>query len=213
MTELLQTCYNINTDDDDTGIHPSHVCYGCACRMRRIDKARDIAFQNPQSLLFQWSPHRESNCDICGHFTSTSVSGRKKERKNRGRPVGETPAQTLKALTEVAGKAVVSGVLPSQLLGAQVQEKNIICCACKCIVDAPAQLTCDNLACTQCIHQQFVAHGQQAECPGCCSDTVYTVHVYMCMLCTSYRYQHRQLFSLVSRKRQLHPSCTCWRIT
>ena len=168
MTELLRTCYNINTDDDDTGIHPSHVCYGCACRMRRIDNARDIAFHNPQSPLFQWSPHTETSCDICGHFISTSVGGRKKkERKNRGRPLGETPAQTLKVLTKVAGKAVVSGVLPSQLLGTQVQEKNIICCACKCIVDAPAQLTCDNLACTQCIHQQFVAHGQQAKCPGC----------------------------------------------
>ena len=169
ISSLLKTCYKIDIDNDNGEVHPPQVCYGCVCRMRRISKAQGAAFINPDCTLFEWRIHNtEITCTVCDHFAATAEPGRKKkERKNRGRLQGETPAQTIHELAKVAGKSLVQGVHPSRLLGAQVQESNVLCCACKCILNTPVQLSCDHLACKQCVQQQLVAMGPKATCPGC----------------------------------------------
>ena len=75
----------------------------------------------------------------------------------------ETAPQIIEALSEVAGKALVKGVHPSCLAAAQVQDTNVICFACKHIVESPLQLSCEDLACQQCLHEKLVADGQEAD--------------------------------------------------
>ena len=180
MRTMMKTCYHIDVNNDHELIHPPEVCYRCVCLMKRTEKAQGAAFFNPAGDLFTWKSHTQPHCDVCEHFRVTAAGGRpKKDPKNRGRPFGETASQTIEALSKVAGKAVVKGVNPARLVAAHVRETNVICSACNNILDSPIQLSCEHLACHQCLCERLVADGQETHCPGC-NERIVKAHLKKC---------------------------------
>ena len=157
--ELISICYEVNTDQDDPDVLPPHVCHACTSKMRRI-KAAENASAFIRTILFEWTPHTDSSCCACAHFTSTLRGGRPKKQ---GRQCGEPASATVDALFQVAGASFASGISPLRLVAASHHlGEEVVCIVCQAIVDRPVQLHCDHLACVPCIREQIACHR-----PGC----------------------------------------------
>ena len=161
-------------------VHPMRVCYGCICQMKRVMAAQNTAFFQLSTSPFVWKPHTDVGCIVCQHFWSISKGGRPK-KSTGGRPSSECVSHTIAALTDLAGNTHTGSdhvsVSTSHLTSLYVEECQIACIICKCIVNAPVQLGCDNLACRQCLHQHLVNKGQV--CVGC-TETLDTFHMSRC---------------------------------
>lgn len=177
---MIKQCYGISVDEDTNEVHPLGVCYGCICQMKRVMTAQNTAFFQPSTSPFLWKQHTDVGCIVCQHFESTSKGGRPKKRTS-GRPSGECVSHTIAALPDLAGDTHTGrdhvSVSTSRLTSLHVEHHQIACIICKCIVNAPIQLGCDNLACWQCLHQHLVNNGQV--CVGC-TETLDTFHMSRC---------------------------------
>ena len=175
LKQSLKTCYDINIDEDTDEVHPPDVCYVCVCQMKRIQNAQDSAFFKPIAAPFLWKAHTEAMCTVCQHYGTTFRGGRPK--KNYGRPKGECVSHTIEAISQVSGEAIASGISTSRIVAAHILEVHIACVLCECIVDAPVQLSCDNLACQPCLCKQLVDNGQV--CPSC-TEGLDSTHMTKC---------------------------------
>ena len=190
IEELIQLTYNIEVYKDKENIHPQQVCLGCYVRMQRIKAATNKRHIQPSVPAFDWKAHSDNGCEVCMHFQNLKRGGRpKRERKFRGRPEGETPSEIVDTIKERAAEELSRSITPSRVVAAQVDTSLLVCPICERVVSAPVQLSCDNVACCDCLEQLLITHGKDSRCP-CCNDSVDSTHISKCSKVTCSVIQH-----------------------
>ena len=171
---LITTCYNVDIDNDNDKTHPPEVCHACISQMRRLKTAQG---SRTNAAVFEWASHTDEQCCICEHFRTTLRGGRPKKQQPVGRQSGELTSHTLTALQDVAGPCRARGISPSRLVSSSLSPTHVTCVLCQAIVDAPVQLSCDNLVCHPCIKEHVLNNSHT--CPGC-TETLESGHFSKC---------------------------------
>ena len=182
MTKLIKLSYNIDIHKDEEHIHPKYICLSCYSRMQHINAATHKRHIQPSVFAFNWKAHSsDGNCEVCSHFMSTKRGGRpKKERKCRGRPEGETTAQTLVKIKELTVEGLPEcSIPPSSVITPPVDISLLVCPLCLSVACAPIQLNCDNLVCTNCLTELLIDFGKNTRCP-CCKIPLDSDHIAPC---------------------------------
>ena len=173
MQQLLKSCYDIDASKDDDNAHPRQLCYGCVCRMQRIQKAECTA----NSLIGESTLSLHARSVVT--FMTVHDLDENKNNEKTGAERREKPQHTYYKPSLRLLENQWQWVYKHHDWLAWYILENITCCSCKNIIDAPVQLACDNVACKMCLQQQVIAKGPLAVCPSC-GEQVDSTHFKKC---------------------------------
>ena len=166
-TVLIRHTAYVNTEFDQSSVHPASFCNSCYATLTAIDREQKSGLVSlRQFTVHQWVPHT-TECEVCGLFQKQEKGGRMKKAKGvRGRrkPV-------IAHIQEIAGTGYVAATPLllerfQQSSTGSVELNDLACVMCGHIVDRPVQLPCGSLMCAMCCVQNL--HGSdEMSCPTC----------------------------------------------
>ena len=199
---LRQLC--IDTDQDDSTIHPTHICNICNTKLSRP------GFSISSMSAFKWTVHANSDCTVCQHFNTLRDGGRPKTSTVRGRPPTaiEPLLSSAHPSFEDCQKLSLERFLPPTH---NILLSDLQCRKCACVVDRPVMTACSNLLCCTCA-VEMLRH--KHPCPACKSNhsappisagaVVIKVVSSLLLHCSSCG----SIVELQKMKQHLHSNCT-----
>ena len=172
-SDLLKEAFAIDVAGDDKDFHPGKLCEKCHatalqfCTVRKAGKLYRTS-QTATSL----PPHSGDDCFACNQFCKCQRGGRNpsERRKHAGRPKGGSVDSLERFLHSIAPASVIS-TRPLKLCPEFIHEDlnapgvlaELVCLACKDVVDRPVNTKCQHLVCMNCLLRQYQNLGSENE--------------------------------------------------